>query len=305
MDLEWGLLLAIYLFLAGAGAGAFILAVAVELLGKGKELRSFVRAGTLIAGPLTAAGMVFLVLDLGWVEVLNIQPWRMILLHTNFNPTSMISWGTWILTFFIPLSFLYGMTRMGFKFFSERVEKILRYTSLLLAFGTAIYTGLDLSVVSAIPFWNNSLVPVLFLISALSTGLAASIVVAVIFDRSLLEKLKSLYILLVALVVTDLVFVFFLLFITSHSSVEERASTSMLLTGQFSPHFWVRAVLFLLAIFLAIKLIVAAAERSEPLAIGTPSLRRRVALVAPLLVLAGGFILRYLVLEVGVPVSLI
>ena len=98
----WGWLIVAYLFLAGAGSGAFISAVACDLLAPDWS-KSLARAGSLAAGPLITIGTACLVLDL---EAGLWQPWRQIYLVSNFS--SMISWGVIILSFFIPIAFLYA-----------------------------------------------------------------------------------------------------------------------------------------------------------------------------------------------------
>jgi len=47
--------------------------------------------------------------------------------------------------------------------------------ALLFAFATAIYTGILLKATKSVPLWNTSLLPILFLVSALSTGSMAII----------------------------------------------------------------------------------------------------------------------------------
>ena len=53
--------------------------------------------------------------------------------------------------------------------------RIVEIIALVFAFGTAIYTGILLKATKSIPLWNTYLLPLLFLVSALSTGSMAVI----------------------------------------------------------------------------------------------------------------------------------
>lgn len=53
--------------------------------------------------------------------------------------------------------------------------RILEVIAVAFAFGTALYTGILLKATKSIPLWNTYLLPLLFLVSALSTGSMAVI----------------------------------------------------------------------------------------------------------------------------------
>ena len=57
------------------------------------------------------------------------------------------------------------------------------------AFAVAAYTGFLLGVVKAYPLWNNAILPILFVVSALSAGLAATSLVGLIVDRERFEQM--------------------------------------------------------------------------------------------------------------------
>ena len=61
--INWGIPIALYLFLAGFGAGAFLLAVVAELSG-GKRYQTITKIGSLIAPGPVILGVLLLVLDL-------------------------------------------------------------------------------------------------------------------------------------------------------------------------------------------------------------------------------------------------
>ena len=255
---NWGWLVAIYLFLGGMGAGAFLIAALVELTGKRYEHEysptALVGAG--ISGPLILIGTVLLIFDLG--AGLR-EPWRILHMFTNLN--SIMTWGIWILSLFLPIAFLYGIlevmhvhpqvlawARRRLRFLPEtlpyrRIKRVVCSVGMVLAVGTALYTGVLLSVVEAIPLWATPIVPALFLVSAVSTGmglcidLAATLVVPDVQQR--FKNLPLVHILLVALEVALLG----LLLVTALNKGGEAAeSARLILTGPGSVAFWVLVV---------------------------------------------------------------
>ena len=182
----WGWLVAIYLFLGGMGAGSFLMASAVELSGMRYKEKycptSMVGAG--VSGPLILIGTVLLIFDLG--AGLH-EPWRILFMFTNFH--SVMTWGIWILTLFLPIAFAYGLievmhvypgvlawARKRLRLLPEtlpyrRIKRVVCIVGSILAIGTAIYTGVLLSVVEAVPLWSTPVLPALFLVSAISTGM--------------------------------------------------------------------------------------------------------------------------------------
>jgi len=91
----WGWQIAWYLFLGGLGAGATLTSLVASRAGS--RFGPIERAGAILAGPAVAFGTALLVLDLGMGRR---EPWRLIYLYSNWQ--SPMTWGTWILTLFIP-----------------------------------------------------------------------------------------------------------------------------------------------------------------------------------------------------------
>jgi len=166
--MHWHWLIVIYLFLGGLGAGAYLTSFAAEKGWLGKD-SSLSRAGYFIAAPVVAFGTVLLVFDLG--QGLH-KPWLLIRLLSNFS--SVMTWGVYILSAFIMVGLLKGY----FAFIKKSAPKLLSWAGAILALATGAYTGLLLSVVEAVPFWNSGLMPVLFVTSALSTGLSVTSLLA-------------------------------------------------------------------------------------------------------------------------------
>jgi formate-dependent nitrite reductase membrane component NrfD len=305
--MAWGFLIAIYLFLAGMGAGAFLTAVAAEMYNK-VAFRPLIRAGLVLSGILVGLGMPFLILDLGAGRT---QPWRLILLISN--PTSPMTWGVWVLTPFIPLALVLGWLEVDFLNPPWRIVRqfralVLRWRIRLLQIGAllslaiSIYTGLLLGVVHGVPLWNTSILPMLFFVSALSTGLAACVVLsqitAVSMEHDGVHLAKSYFYvnqIHSALIVTETVFIFCWLFIVANGSVTAAQSVELLLTGKFSLYFWIGIVFFGVVDPLLIYI--------YEVVLGKP-LKPYWVLISDSSVILGGLVLRYLVIAAAVPVIL-
>ena len=167
-----------YLFLAGAGGGAFVIGAVVDLALRFKDPACLARVSSvtdagLVAGPaLVALGSVFLVLDLG-------APERAFAVFLS-PVTSVLGFGAWsvaVFCFAAVGALVMGIvqdTRTG-----RAVEFVLQVVAMAAALCVIGYSGVFLSLWPAVPFLNTPFVPVLFTASALATGAAVLIVVAV------------------------------------------------------------------------------------------------------------------------------
>jgi formate-dependent nitrite reductase membrane component NrfD len=174
---EWRWEIAIYLYMAGMGAGAFAMgmfthwlknpSVTIQVSGFPIDIAKL----TLLGGPiLTAMGAPFLILDLGI---------RRRFLYACLNPkTSWVARGFLILSTFIILGLATLATSLSYPaIFTQKPVPwlVLEILSLIFAVATALYTGVLLKSVKYVPLWNTPYLPILFLISALSTGTMALI----------------------------------------------------------------------------------------------------------------------------------
>ncbi|HSJ54082.1 MAG TPA: NrfD/PsrC family molybdoenzyme membrane anchor subunit [Anaerolineae bacterium] len=264
---HWGWLIAIYLFLGGMGAGSFLIASVFELSGL-RYRHKFCptsMAGAGVSGPLILVGTVLLVLDLG--AGLR-EPWRIPLMFTNFG--SVMTWGIWILSLFLPLCFLYCLLelmqlhpgilawarkRQGFlpkrwRLVPEalnyrRIKRVVCSAGAVLAVGTAVYTGVLLSVVKAVPFWNTPVLPALFFVSAISTGmgltfdLAATLAVPELHRRY--TAMPLVHMLFIGL---EVLLLALLMFVAIDRGGEAAESARLILLGNGSVVFWVLVIGF-------------------------------------------------------------
>lgn len=257
---HWGWLVAIYLFLGGMGAGSFIIAAFMELSGERYKHKycptAMVGAG--VSGPLILIGTVLLIFDLG--AGLH-EPWRIPYMFLHFS--SVMTWGIWILTIFLPVCFLYGALevmhvhpgllarlRKRLRFLPEslpyrRIKKVVCSVGIVLAVGTAVYTGVLLSVVRAVPFWNTLVLPALFLVSAISTGmglafdLSATLAIPEIHRRFRFMPLAHMI-----FIGLEMALLALFLVLALNQGGEAAESARLILVGKSSVVFWVLVVGF-------------------------------------------------------------
>jgi formate-dependent nitrite reductase membrane component NrfD len=307
---HWGWLIAIYLFLGGMGAGSFLTAAVVEL--SGHRYRhdfcptSLIGAG--VSGPLLAVGTVLLILDLGAGLQ---EPWRIIWMFTNFS--SVMTWGIWILSIFIPLCFvygflelldnypgLYGWIRRFIRFLPESFpfrhwRRVLAALGIVLALGTALYTGVLLSVVEAVPLWNTPILPLLFLVSAASTGMGLTIDLgATIALPEVHRRYTSLPAIHMALLVAEAVLIAVVLLIANGKGGVAAESVRVMLTGAGAPIFWGLVVVPGLAFPFVVHAYAIGAHRH-----GLWS-----GILSGLGIVIAGLFLRYLIVFASIPVLL-
>ncbi len=288
----WGPLIAWYLFLAGVGSGAYIVGWAATYLGA--RYKSLVKPGILLGAPLVAIGSGLLLLDLG-------NPLRFY--FGFFRPqNSMMSVGIFIITVFILLGLLHAAALVLPQIkLSEKVLRWLGGITALFALATAIYTGLLLGVVKAVPFWNTPMLPLLFLVSALSTGMGAVLLVLALRRwvaqaakeeaENIAESAHLLSRVDLPVVVVELMVLFFLLFVMGSGQSVAAESARYLVSGGFAAAFWVGVVLVGLLIPIGLE---AWSLRNKGLSVGA---------LAGLCLLIGGIVLRYAVLSGGANVS--
>ena len=173
----WGWQPALYLFLGGMGAGAFVMA-AILYLRRGAQLRRTVAVSTWIAVFCLVAGLLCLLTELT-------NPLRGMLLWQSFsNMGSWMTIGAWILVATLVVFGLFallatpavdGWAEKKWPGFSARVAKVLRVLAvvgMVLGVGVAAYTGILLMSAPGVPLWNTVLLPCLFTVSGLDTGVA-------------------------------------------------------------------------------------------------------------------------------------
>jgi protein NrfD len=293
----WDWRIAVYLFLGGLTAGIMCFS-AWALLARKEEQAPFAAWGLSLWGPIMLSlGMTTLFLDLDH----KLYVWRF---YTTFQPSSPMSYGAWILIFVYPaaLALILATLRRGYPWLAGQVERIPlghwlldlaeRYRRAIAAwnipFGIAlgIYTGILLSGFLARPFWNSAILGPLFLVSGLSTAAALVVLVArEPRERHLFTRID------VGLILAELAIVALLLINLATGARMQHEALAALFGGGYTAVFW----LWFVTLGLLIPLVLESLELAG----------RRVpwALLAPVLVLCGGFILRQVALDIGLDVN--
>ncbi|RXJ88120.1 NrfD/PsrC family molybdoenzyme membrane anchor subunit [Arcobacter sp. CECT 8985] len=211
--INWPWPIAVYLFLAGASAGSIIIALLVKWNRHDKETSTIwdamIKAGALISPLTIIVGLGLLILDLG-------KPLSFYWLLISYNFESVMTLGVIALFLYTPLSLVF--TALIFedvikknsllsifypivsfvKSFSKYAKKI-EYVLFFLALIVGAYTGFLLSANMSIPMWNSPILPILFLASGISAGIAGNILVGMLFFKSSINKESIKYLLMLDL----------------------------------------------------------------------------------------------------------
>ena len=278
----FGLNIAIYFYLTGLSAGSFILSTLAYGFGM-EKFKPLGRIGVVLATTLLIIAPFFLLLHLG-------APYRAWHLFVYLNMKSPITWGTFLLILYPLNCIIYG-----FFMFKEnwKLTRIFGRIGIPLAVSVHGYTGFILAFGKARALWNTALMPILFLASAIVSGIALMILVCVVKDRFFSKKKeinKELVLNLGKILAWAIVFDLFLvgsdLLVLSISHSDAQAAAQTILRGEFSFMF-----LFIENIFGKIlPLIVLLVPRFRNLTTVT---------IVALLVVVGIFFMRYVVVLAG------
>lgn len=224
-ELEWGPTIPQYFFFTGVSAAAFLISSLTYVFGK-RRYEPIAGLALILALTVLLAAPLNLIADLA-------QPGRFYSLLFRFNWTSPMSWGVFLLTLYPLLNALEGLFvfRAGFARaasskppgFTQRLYRLLALNTLevsprtqerdnraakilgMLGIPMALavhgYTGFILFFAVGRPLWNTPLMPVIFLVSAVVSGLGIMILLGWLMARNKAGKpmwglLESLGILL-------------------------------------------------------------------------------------------------------------
>lgn len=193
-EVHWTWLVYLEMFTAGVAAGAMVAASIMEFSGRGRSPSA--RTAQLIAFPLMALSGILLIFDLSRPE----RFWHMVVMSERLipmvKPWSPMSAGTQLLSLFAGASFfafvdaLIGMGKL--RLGPWRQDRTLYGGPLglawavftaLLACGVGIYSAVLLTT-SAFPGWAHlSVIPAVYVATALITGMAAVVLVQAVRRR--------------------------------------------------------------------------------------------------------------------------
>ncbi|RLI15143.1 MAG: hypothetical protein DRO43_02075 [Candidatus Hecatellales archaeon] len=320
-EVTWGILIAVYLYLGGLAGGAFLSGSMAHFLARENEsYRVFARSGIYIGTVAIILGLVPLVLDL---KRFIVAPVNMIYAFSHL-PESMMTVGTWVISIFTVLGVITSILwvfrerertvklenvgeRIYFESVEEKVILFFEAVGCVFAVATMVYTGLLLSFARGVTFWASPLLPWLFTASGVSTGLVAAglftPIIGILVPRlcpefrellsrsiELMKVEKRVEGFDVPLMLGELILVFAYLL----SVVQTRGFLNVVY-GVLSPAFWIGFITVGILIPIILWLLLKLREK--------PKLHQpeNLALIylGFVLVLIGGFILRYVVLFGG------
>jgi polysulfide reductase chain C len=313
-QVAWSWLVVIYLFLGGLGAGSFLTAALFEVTGwrYRRDFCPVALVGSVISGPVVAIGSVLLVFDLGAGKM---EPWRIFYLFTHFS--SPMTWGIWILCLFIPFGLFYGLLELievepfvkGLVWsrmprLIQNVRPIRRRVAIVggvLALGVAVYTGVLISAAGpAVPLWSQPilpflpipLMPLLFLVSAISTGMGLTFdLAATIALPEIQHEIRSMALIHIILIGLENILIGMLLITALSSGGAAAESARLVMYGPLRIVFWVGVVLIgLVYPFVVHAYAIGAGQHSLWSGIGSG-----------VGIVVAGLFLRYLIVTAGVP----
>jgi formate-dependent nitrite reductase membrane component NrfD len=308
-ELYWGMPVILYLFLAGVGAGALTVSASVFLRGGGGGFGAghfaIARYGALIAPLPVMIGCGLLIFELGSFHTGHWFKWLNLYKTITWSPMSI---GTWLLTLFIIVSLVYAYTFLrpdaspGDR--QEPLRKALAWIGVPLGVGVAIYTGVLLGAMPSRPFWNSPIVALLFLLSSLSTGVAVLLLAHALSRKAKAEvdadTAQTGYLLTASdtLIIGFELAVVFLFIMFAHLTVGQvkEAMAVVLPGGSMAPLFWIGFVLVGLLVPALLELFYVIPKLLYQRAYVLP---QGMEIAIPVVVLIGGFMLRYVVVVAG------
>jgi len=278
----FGFNIAMYFYLTGLSAGSFILSTLAYGFGM-NQYKPLGRVGVILATLLLVIAPFFLLIHIG----MPLRAWH---LFVYLNWSSPITWGSFLLILYPINCIIYG-----YFMFKEKMKptRIFGLIGIPLAIAVHGYTGFILAFGKARALWNTALMPILFLASAIVSGIALMILVVILKDRFFSKEkridrdlIMNLGKLLAWMIVFDLFLVGsdLLVLLISHSDAQ--AAAYLILGGKFS-------VMFLIIENLLGKII-------PFILLAVPKFRTLPTVIAAsILVVVGIFFMRYVVVVAG------
>jgi protein NrfD len=290
----WGWEIPVYLFLGGFTAGIMVLSGWALWRGRRNPRShptfSLASSGLFMLGLATISlGMLALFLDLGHKPYV----WR---LYLTMKPWSPMSWGSWILLLVYPVlaaavllepparlvRLLPSIGPLSQRLADDlRVRRALGFVSMATGIGLGIYTGILLSALGARPLWSSGLLGPLFLASGLSSSAAfAHWASPEPEERRQMAWLDNLFL------VIELALIGMLLIGLASSTEAHAEAAWLVLGGPFTAVFWIGVV----GLGIVLPLVIQSLAVTHRI-IHTP--------IAPILVMLGGLVLRFVVVYAG------
>jgi len=299
---DWPLLIDVYFFLGGIAGGAFVIATIANLLDR-QRYRDVVRVGYYIALLAVLPGAIFLIVDLGLptrflhmimvakpsteigMDAITVGPFHL-------KPLSPMNAGAWALLGFSFFAFLAALDVFREDRGGRSMGALRALAGIIgsgFGFFLAAYPGVLLGATARPLFINAHWLGALFLAVGGSTGAAAIALVLSLMGGEQREALSRLMrFTAFALVVQAAALILFIVAVSSAGSAGLSKALAGLLSGPYSLTFWLGAVVVGLALPLVLQF-AGAIKRTTP----------GMAALVSLLVLVGGFIVKYVIIAAG------
>lgn len=285
----WHWQIPIYLFLGGLAAGILFFAGVFTILGKEQKMSATVKKAPMIVPFALIFGLFMLFLDLKH----KLYFWQ---LYTTIRLESPMGWGAWVLMIMTPISIIWAASYVRelfpkwdwkFKFLYTfeawviRNRKIIAWPMAIYAVILGIYTGILLSAFNARPLWNTAILGPLFLVSGMSTGAASIIMMSKDHkERKIMGRIDIL------LIIIELFFIVHLFMGFLAGPEVQIEAANLFLGGRFTAPFFAFVVMLGL-IFPVVLEILELNGFKVPI------------YIPAILVLIGGLVFRFLMVEAG------
>jgi tetrathionate reductase subunit C len=243
-QVPFSMMIAIYFYITGLHMGFYTTSVVATLLDK-REWKPIGKIGAVGAVIILCIAPIFLLLDLT-------QPFRFWHLFVHLNATSPITWGTYFLTTYPLIGLFYAYFVLAGR---QRPAKILGLIGFPIAVSVHGYTGFILALGKARALWNASINPILFLVSAMVSGLALIVIIANVRYRYLTKNetpeqreadfkiIRTMLTMLIVFILIDLVLLGSDVAVLGNSDVDSWEQLKVLTVGEFGFLFLVVEIL--------------------------------------------------------------
>lgn len=273
---SWGSLVAFAMFFGGAGAGAYATGFILMFISGVKWLG--------ITGMMW--GSIFVMVGLVFLGIHSRSPLKAFRIFAGLSE-SWMSRGGLIEILFITLAL--GYVLPGFwitGWLGSGIGLLIGGVALILALVVATYHGILLTEAIGVPLWTSSVMPLLSLFMALITGVGLLLMIApglrdLHSSEEMTRGLEALSIMGMACIIGELIGVWSLMSIRSREAYEESIKTLK------TP------------VTVSIVCLVSALVLLLDLCIGATGSMMWVASASGVLLLAGGFMIRYAILKAG------
>ncbi len=227
-------LISIYFYFTGLSAGSFVVSTMSYGLGIAKY-KPISRIAVIAATACLGIAPIALLLQVGW-------PIRSIWNHfTYLNFTSPMTYGAFLLVAYPAVCVFYALYMFRDNY---PMTRRLGLIGIPAAIATHGYTGFILAFGKARPYWNTALMPTLFLVSAIVSGLALMILLVMLIFRVFKpvravpgEIVEGLAQILGWAIVVDLFLTFCDIAVLSVSHEGAQKMAWLILGGSFTPLF--------------------------------------------------------------------